>query len=115
MSWNSRESLVTKASSKNAFFQRAKHMGAWLIVRGTTVTGALLSATEFFGYLFARYNVNPPNIQNKYDGCMQTFLGSHTLNWTNGGIVIAHHNEIRNDIIHLKKNLSPLTEYVINP
>ena len=41
---------------------RAKSTGAWLNVRGTTVTSTVFLATEFRDFLFARYNVNPPNL-----------------------------------------------------
>ena len=38
-----------------------KITGAWLSVRGTTVSGTVLSATEFRNYLCAYYNVSPLN------------------------------------------------------
>ena len=44
---------------------RAKITGAWLNVRGTTVTGTLFLAMDFFDLLCARYNVTPPNLQSK--------------------------------------------------
>ena len=54
-------------------------------------------------YLCVGYNVNPPNLQNKCDGCMQTFSVHHALSCPNGDIIIACHNEVRDNIIHLLK------------
>ena len=34
---------------------------------------------------------------------MQTFIVYHVLIFHNGGLVIARHNEIRDEIIHLTK------------
>ena len=34
---------------------------------------------------------------------MQTFLVCHALICPNGGIVIAHHNKIRDEITHIEK------------
>ena len=42
---------------------RIKHTGSWLTVQGTTVTGRLLAATDFWDFLCARYDVTPPNLK----------------------------------------------------
>ena len=39
---------------------RAKNTGSWLLARGTTVTGTVLSGVEFHDFLCARYNLTPP-------------------------------------------------------
>ena len=46
----------------------AKIIGACLSVRGTTVFGTVLSATEFRDFLCACYNVSPVNLQRHCDG-----------------------------------------------
>ena len=51
------------------------HMSVWV----TTVTGTVLAAMEFRNFLFARYNVNPPNLENKCNGYLQTFSVRHML------------------------------------
>ena len=94
---------------------RTKHTGACLSVRGTTVTGTVLSTTKSRNFLFARYNSNPPNTQNKCNGWMQTFFVRHALEWTKKGLVIARHNDIRYEIVHLARNIYPLTAYAENP
>ena len=58
---------------------RAKITGAWLSVRGTTVSGTVLSAANFFGFLCARYNVSPVNLQSHCDGCGTSFGVMHAL------------------------------------
>ena len=72
-------------------------MSVW----GTTVTGKVLAETEFSDFLCARYNINPPNLQNKCNSCMHTFLVHHAFSCSNGGLVIKCHNERCNTIIHL--------------
>ena len=44
---------------------RAKITGDCMSVRVTTVSGTVLSATEFRDFLFARYNVSPLNLQSQ--------------------------------------------------
>ena len=41
---------------------RTKHMGYRLTIRATMVTGTVLSATEFCGFLCPYYDVTPPNL-----------------------------------------------------
>ena len=41
---------------------RAKSTGVWMIVRGTTVSGTVLSATDFGYFLCTCYNGSPLNI-----------------------------------------------------
>ena len=38
---------------------QAINTGAWMSVGGNTVSVTVLDATEFWGFLCARYNVNP--------------------------------------------------------
>ena len=52
---------------------RGKITGAWMSVRVTTVSGTVLSATEFRNFLCARYNVSPVNLQSHCDGCGTAF------------------------------------------
>ena len=82
--------------------------------------GCLSERVEYHGYwysticnriswfLYTRYNVNPPNLQKKCGNCMQIFSVHHVLSCPNGGLFIARHNEIRDNIIHLsKQDFSP--------
>ena len=50
----------------NCLIIRAKNTVSWPTVRGTTVTGTVLAATEFCGFLCACYDVTPPN-QTKFN------------------------------------------------
>ena len=54
-----------------------------------------------FAILCAHYNVKPPIIQNKCDGCLLTFSVYCTLSCRNGGVVVVRWNEICDEIIHL--------------
>ena len=77
-------------------------------IRVTTVTGAVLAANKISQFLCAHYNVNSYCPQKYFDGCMQTFLVCHALSYPNSGLIIARHNEIHDEIVHLaKQSLSP--------
>ena len=58
---------------------RAKIKGACLSVQGTTVSGTILSATEFRDFLCEHYNVSPLNLQSHCDGCGTAFGVVHVL------------------------------------
>ena len=79
----------------------AKITGAWIIVRGTIVSVTVLSAMEFWYLLCARYNVSPLNLHSHFDGCGTAFLVTHTLIFIIGGLVIARHNKIHDEILYL--------------
>ena len=76
---------------------------AWLSVRGTTVSGIVLSATEFWDFLCACYNVSPVNLQSNCDGCGRAFGWAHALRYSIGGLVIARHNEIHDKLLYLSR------------
>ena len=50
-----------KVTGKRLFLQ-ANGTVAFLSVRGTTVSGTVLSATGFRGFLCAHYNISPVNL-----------------------------------------------------
>ena len=65
------------------------------------VTSTVLLATEFCIFLCARYDVIPPNLQNKFDICATSFYVSHGLIFINRGLAIAHRNKVRDKILYL--------------
>ena len=80
---------------------RAKIIGAWLSVHSTTVSGTILSATEFRDCLCARYNVSHLNLQSHCDMRGTASGAMHTLSCSIGGLVIARHNEIHDELFYL--------------
>ena len=80
---------------------RAKSTGTWPIIRGTTFSGTVLSATEFRDFLCARYNISPLNLQSHCDGCGTVFGVTHTLRCSTGGLVIERYNKIRDELLYL--------------
>ena len=74
-----------------------------MIVRGTTVSGTVLSATEFRDFLCARYNVSSLNLQIHCGGCGTAFGLTLTLSCITGCLVIARHNEIRVKLFYLSQ------------
>ena len=87
--------------SDNRLLLRAKITGSWLSVHGATVSGTVLSATEFRDFLCARYNVSPVNLQSHCDGCGTAFVVTHALRSSIGGLVITRHNKICDKFLYL--------------
>ena len=82
---------------------QGKRTGACLSVRGTTVSGTLLSATEFRNFLCARYNVSPLNLQSYCFGYDTAFGLMHTLIFITCGLVITRHNKTRDKLQYLSQ------------
>ena len=72
-------------------------------VRGTTVSGTVLSAMEFRDLYCASYNVIRLNLQSHYNGCGTNFDVTHTLSCIKGGLVIAHLKKVRDKLIYLDR------------
>ena len=72
-------------------------------MRGITVNGTVLAATQFRDFYVIVTMLPPPNLQKQSDRCMQTFLVRHVMSCPNGGLVITRHNEICEKIIHFAK------------
>ena len=49
------------------------------------------------------YNVSPLNFQKRCDGRGTAFRVTHTLSCIIGGLVIAHHNKIRDELLYLSR------------
>ena len=77
---------------------RAKTTGSWLPARSTTVTGTVLSTMEYRDFLFARYNLNPPNLQK------MLWLFPILLRLSCIWLVIAHNNEVCDKFVHPAKS-----------
>ena len=84
-------------------FLHTKHAVSYLSIRGTTVNGTVLSATKFCDFKCAPCNVNPFNLQRKYNGCLQTLSVRHVLIYSREVLVIVCHNNICDEIIHLAR------------
>ena len=80
---------------------RAKITGAWMIVHSTTVSGKLLSDTEFRDFLCAHYNAPPPNLQSHCNGCGTPFGLNNALSCSTGGLFIVCHNKICDKLLYI--------------
>ena len=78
-----------------------KNYRAWLSVRGTTVSGRVLSATEFWDFLCACYNVYPLNLQSHCDRCGTASGMTHALICSKGRLFITRHNKICDKLLYL--------------
>ena len=83
----------------------AKSTGYCLIVRSTAVSGKVMSATYFWDFKCACYNVSPVNLQSHCDGCGTSFGVMHTLSCSIRGLVIVRHKEIRDKILYQSQRI----------
>ena len=67
----------------------------------STVNGAELRAQEWQDAAFLRYGLQPPDLPKYCDGCDARFSIYHTLDCKRGGLVTAHHNELRDRVADL--------------
>ena len=75
--------------------QRAAKTRSWITVLPSTVNGTELGAQEWRDAFFLRYGLEPPDLPKYYDGCEAQFSISHDLDCNKGGLVTAHHTELR--------------------
>ena len=52
-------------------------------------------------FLCARYDVTPPKIQSKCDGCGTSVDVHHVLICRKGGLIITHHNKVSSELLYL--------------
>ena len=63
------------------------------------------------GFLCARYNISPVNLQSHYDICGTVLVVTNSLIFRIGGLVIARKNEIHEKLLYLFRN-SFISAYV---
>ena len=95
--------LIDLKGTHKLLLLSTKSTGAWLSIRGTTVSDTVLSGMEFRDFLCARYNVSPLNLQSHCDKCGTSFGVMHTHSYSIGSLVIAHHNEICDELHYLSR------------
>jgi hypothetical protein len=78
-----------------------KETGIWLTLAPSTVNGTELSTQEFRDHLFLRYDKRPPDLPSHCDGCLVKFDICHALQCKTGGLVIMHHNKIKDKLCNL--------------
>ena len=66
-----------------------------MVVQPSTVKVTELGAQECRDALFLRYGLEPLDLPHCYDGCNATFSIFHAFNYKQGGLVMAHQNELR--------------------
>ena len=76
---------------------RSKNTGSWLTVRGATVTGILLLAMEFRGFL-CTLQCYPPNLR-KIKGCSQYLSIRHGLSFSHVVLADACQNKVCDNIL----------------
>ena len=94
---------------------RAKNTGAWMRVRSTTVSDTVFYDMEFWYVLCTRYNVSPLNPQSHCDRCGTAFGVTHILSYSTGGLGIARHNKISDEILYLPQRAFTPASLHTNP
>ena len=66
-----------------------------------TVNGTDLGVQEWQDAAFLRYGLEPPDLPKYCDRCNARFSICHALDCKMGGLVTAHHNELRDRVADL--------------
>ena len=72
-----------------------------MIVQMSKVNGTELGAHEWRNALFLRYGLEHLDLLTHCDGCQSKLSISHALDCKKGGLVTAHHNELRDGVADL--------------
>ena len=80
-----------------------------------TGSSLVLLATEFCDFLCTLYNVTPLNLQIHCNGCGTALEVRNTLSCSKGGLVIALHNEVREDLLYLAQQAFTLVSVFSEP
>ena len=89
-----------KGDNRSLILQ-SKNIVSYVSVCGTTVSGTVFSGTVFHDFLCSHYNVSPLNFQSRCSVCYTASGETHTFSWSTDGLVIAHHNNIRDKVLYL--------------
>ena len=81
--------------------QQSAKTGAWLTVQPSTVNGTDLGFQEWRNTFFLWHGLDPPNLPANCGGCQEIFFISHALEYKKGGLITAHHNELRDGVADL--------------
>ena len=60
--------------------QQSTNTGTWLTVKRSTVNGREMGAQEWRGSLFLRYDLDPLDLSNYFEGCNAKFTFCNALN-----------------------------------
>eukprot|EP00978_Attheya_sp_CCMP212_P040963 scaffold229254_cov51-Attheya_sp.AAC.7 len=86
-------------SKKDArIIRRGGKMGGWLTVLPNVMNGSILSDLEFRGGLCLCYAMTLQNLPTHCDGCNTKCNIDHALNCKKGGLVIARHQEVKDEL-----------------
>ena len=80
---------------------RIQRTGAWLSVIPSTVNDTELGSRYWRDSLFLCYGINPTDLLDHYDSFGSAFAICHALDCNKGGLITAHHNELRDGVANL--------------
>ena len=64
-------------------------------------SGTELGAQEWRNSLFLSYGIDPPDLPSHCDGCGSALSIFHALEFSKGGLIVVHHNELRDGLANL--------------
>ena len=91
-----REGRMTKKDAR--IVGRGGKTGGWLTVLPNVMNGSILSDLEFRDGLRLCYAMPLQNLPTHCDGCNAKCNIDHALNCKKGGLVIARHNEVKDEL-----------------
>ena len=95
--------MISEDEERRRVLERAALTGGWLKVIPSWLNGTELSTEEFQDNLCIRYCLEIRGLNRKCDGCGKVNDLRHALKCKKGGLIIARHNEIRDEVDHLAR------------
>ena len=86
---------------------RGCNTGSWITTYPSLLNGTLLSPEEYRDNHHLRYGMEIEDLPKNCDGCYKKSTVGHALSCKVGGLIIARHNEIRDELGHLLRSASP--------
>ena len=106
---------TTLPKAEQQRLDRICNTGLWLSAFPTLLGRTVLSAQEWRDNLSLRFDITPPGIPAFCDGCKQSASLAHLLHCPNGGLTKRRHDELRDELRHIARQVFPPNALTDNP
>ena len=111
--------LTTLPPTTSRILNRGKDTGHWLSLLPSTINDTIISPDEFRDGLHLRYDLTPPHLPQRCDGCLAPFTVTHSLKCKIGGLIVQRHDEVASQLgqlcAHALSHSSVHAEPLISP